>query len=233
MISKDRVIAVLATAIVLTTVGGTLGPTVAAAHTTSDAVYLYTPFTDGDGDYSDVVANWATTPGTEPARHRCVFGGYGYPADYCVDIFASIGRIIISPFGSKTTTGHPTRVTVLYVGPGCASGRISDGGYEVVLEAVDASTGAVLGRGVLMHVNAPRVARGQTVGPWTPIGTAARFNYSSCYQVTSNSGTHVHLEIVQPHRYACYVWRSNGTPLTELTVIGKAGVHYSGQRAVC
>ncbi|WP_329008903.1 hypothetical protein OG271_23475 [Micromonospora rifamycinica] len=57
--------------------------------------------------------------------------------------------------------------------------------------------------------------------------------YSSCYQVNGDSGAHIHLEVINQHRYSRYVKRAAGTTLTDETVVGQVGTHYSGQRAAC
>ena len=124
-------------------------------------------------------------------------------------------------------------IRVLSVNPGCATGNVADGGYVVKIEATNAATGVVLGRADLMHVNSPQVGAGATIGPWTTLGYTSRFRYSSCYQVSTDAGVHVHAEFINAHRYSCYIWRSNGTAINENTVIGRVGVHYGGQRAAC
>ncbi|SCL30196.1 hypothetical protein GA0074694_5623 [Micromonospora inyonensis] len=39
--------------------------------------------------------------------------------------------------------------------------------------------------------------------------------------------------MINQHRYSCYVSRVANTALTDLTVIGKVGVHYTAQRQRC
>ena len=127
------------------------------------------------------------------------------------------------------------RVTVVTVQAGCATGNLADGGWRIGLEAVDTSTGDVLARADVMHVdNKPaNIVVGATVGPWTSLGETGRFRYSSCYQVNGDSGVHLHLEVINQHRYSCYVSRSPGTEMNDLTVIGLGGPHYSGPRQAC
>lgn len=210
------------------------GATPAAAHAGSDIVYLYNPITDGDGDHNDVTAWWPWGYEVSPPGHHIVYANWGLQNDWSMDIFArAAGRPIVTPFGYQTTAGHGVSSTVVGIAPGCASGSIADGGYRVTVEARDTVTGEVLARAELMHVDQPQVWVGQVLGGWTTIGYTSRFRYSSCYQVSNDSGIHVHFEVINWHRYACWTSYGYGAALTELTVIGAAATHYGGQRARC
>ncbi len=200
----------------------------ASAHGTSDTIRLYTPLRNGSvSTLWGYPGDW----GTIPLKHHIVYTNWGYRNDWSVDVYAPPGRIIVSPFASKTSTGHATRVTVVGRRAACASGAIADGGYRVTLEAKDAVTGAVIGRADLAHVANPQVGVGQVVGPWTTIGTTSRYRWNGCYQVSNDRGVHTHLEIINLHRYACYVSRSPGSGVNELTVIGLVGRHDASTRA--
>lgn len=208
--------------------------TPANAHSGGDFVYLYNPITDGDGDHNDVSAWWPWGYGVSPPGHHIVYTNWGWLSDWSMDIFARApGRAIVTPFGYRTTAGHVVSSTVVGIGPGCASGNLADGGYRVTIEARDTVTGEVLARADLMHVANPQVWIGQQLGGWTPIGYTSRFRYSSCYQVVDDNGIHVHFEVVNWHRYACWYQYGYSAPLTELTAIGAAATHYGGQRARC
>ncbi|NEE55108.1 hypothetical protein G3M55_62310, partial [Streptomyces sp. SID8455] len=90
------------------------------------------------------------------------------------------GATVVSPFGSKTSAGGPVTVRVVTVTPGCATGNLADGGWRIGLEARDDSTGTVVGRADVMHVDQKpgSIAVGATVGPWTRLGQTGRFRYS-------------------------------------------------------
>ena len=150
-----------------------------------------------------------------------------------MDIYRGPGSAIVSPFGSKASNGTPLRISVVGLAAGCATGNIADGGYRMTLEAVNPTNGNVLGRADVMHVSNPQVGVGAVVGPWTVLGYTSRFRYTSCYQVSTDSGVHVHVEAANQHRYSCYIWRANGSGIDENTVIGRVAVHYGGQRARC
>lgn len=205
----------------------------AEAHPNSDYVRIYNPVADGVGGHNQVSAYWATTPGTEPPNHHVVYSSYGFPSDWSVDIFGPPGRPIVRPFGTRTLAGHLVDVTVVDIRPACASGNPADGGYVVTLEARDSVTNSVLGRTELAHLRQLTVREGDVVTKWERIGYTGRFRYSSCYQVTSSAGVHVHLEAVNRHLYSCYKARSNGAALTETTQIGAVGVHRQSSQRRC
>ncbi|MFI6823864.1 hypothetical protein ACIBJE_23420 [Micromonospora sp. NPDC050187] len=215
------------TALVLA-VGAAVAPvTPAGAHATADPVNVYPPVQGS--------STWDRFGLSGPSGHHVVFSNWGYMNDWSVDIYRNPGATVVSPFGTTSAAGHPVAVTVVTVRPGCATGNLADGGYRIGLEARDTTTGAILARADVMHVaNKPgNIVVGASVGPWTKLGETGRFRYSSCYQVNGDSGAHIHLEVINQHRYSCYVARAANTALTDLTVIGKVGVHYTGQRQRC
>jgi hypothetical protein len=216
-----------AVAVILATGAALVPGSVAHAHPDADTVNVYPPIQGS--------STWDRFGYSPPSLHHIVFGHWSYPNDWAVDIYRNPGATIVSPFGTKTASGHPVSVSVVTVRPGCATGNLADGGYRIGLEARDTTTGQVLGRADVMHVaNKPGgIAVGATVGPWTKLGETGRFRYSSCYQVNGDSGVHIHLEVINQHRYSCYIYRSANTALTDLTVIGKVGTHATGQRKTC
>ncbi|MFI7023187.1 hypothetical protein ACIBMZ_10790 [Micromonospora sp. NPDC049900] len=212
----------------LLVVGATLVPASAGqAHAVADAVNVYPPIQGA--------STWDRFGLSGPASHHRVFSNWGYLNDWSVDIYRNPGATVVSPFGTTSAAGHPISVRVVTVRPGCATGNLADGGYRIGLEARDDRIGAVIARADVMHVaNKPAgIVVGATVGPWTKLGETGRFRYSSCYQVNGDSGAHIHLEVINQHRYSCYIRRSANTALTDLTVIGRAGVHYSGAPQAC
>ncbi|MGH3750067.1 MAG: hypothetical protein ACRDT8_22015 [Micromonosporaceae bacterium] len=225
---------VAALAFVLVAAGGVAGPaSPAAAHGGSDYVPLYNPIDDGGG-HNTTTAWWAWGYEVSPPGHHIVFSNWGIMNDWSMDIFAGASwKPVVTPFGYQTTAGHGVSNHVVGIGPTCASGNIDDGGYRITIEARDTVTGEVLARADLGHLISPQVWVGQQIGGWTVIGYTHRFRYSSCYQVSSDSGIHVHFEVINQHRYACYDGHGYNTPLTPLTRIGAAATHYDWQRAQC
>ncbi|WP_416905329.1 hypothetical protein [Micromonospora echinospora] len=216
-----------AAALVLAVGAAVASATPASAHATPDPVNVYPPIQGS--------STWDRFGLSGPSGHHVVFSNWGYMNDWSVDIYRNPGATVVSPFGTKSAAGHAIAVKVVTVRPGCATGNLADGGYRIGLEARDTTTGAILARADVMHVaNKPsNIVVGASVGPWTKLGETGRFRYSSCYQVNGDSGAHIHLEVINQHRYSCYVARSANTALTDMTVIGKVGVHYSGQRQRC
>lgn len=201
----------------------------AQAHSSNDAIGLFTPLRNGD---SGTRWGFSGDSSTVPPKHHVIYSNWGVRNDWSADIFAPPGRRIVSPFAVTTSNGHSVRVHVAgSPRSGCRSGKIADGGYRVTLEARDKKTGAVIARADIMHVNRPQVSSGQVIGKWTTIGYTARFRNNSCYQVTNDRGVHTHFEAINRHRYSCYVRRSAGTVITESTRIGRVGDHYSSTRA--
>ncbi len=209
--------------------------TPAAAHGDGSTVGVYNPIIDLDSVHNDVSAYYAWGADTAPAGHHIVYRNWGYRNDFAEDVFArAAGKAIVTPFGSRTNTGHPVQSKVVSVRLGCASGRYADGGYVVTVEARDTTTGAVLGRADLMHVANLQVGVGRVLGPWTHIGYTSAFRYNGCYQVSVASGIHLHLEVINFHRYACYTPYAYNQALTEVTRLGTVGSHsYGSQRARC
>lgn len=214
-------------AAILMLAGTALFSPAASAHTSGHTVNVYPPIVGA--------STWDRFGVSPPSSHHRVFYNWGYLNDWSVDIYRAPGATVVSPFGSVTSAGNPVSVKVVTVTPGCATGNLADGGYRIGLEARDASTGDILARADVMHVtNKPSsIVVGATVGPWTSLGTTGRFRYSSCYQVNGDSGVHIHLEVINQHRYSCYYYRNSGTEMTDLTVIGLGGSHYSGPRQAC
>lgn len=196
----------------------------ASANESGDHVAIYPPIQGA--------STWVRY-GQTPDAHHVVFNNYGYANDWSVDIYRDPGSTVLSPFGSTTAAGHPVAVTVVGVRSGCASGSHADGGALVTLEATDSTTGEVLGRADVMHVDQVAVSSGQSVGPWTPLGVTARFRPTSCYDVHGDAGVHIHLEVINAHRYACYVGRGAGAELGDTTKIGQVGSHNTGPRQTC
>lgn len=178
---------------------------------------------------------WNRFGQTPPSSHHRVFSNWGYLNDWSVDIYQNPGAAVVSPFGSKTSAGGPVTVRVVTVTPGCATGNLADGGWRIGLEARDDSTGTVVGRADVMHVDQKpgSIAVGATVGPWTRLGQTGRFRYSSCYQVNGDTGAHIHLEVINRTKYSCYIARSAGAGLGDETVIGRVGTLNSGPQQAC
>lgn len=212
----------------------TITPASAATNPSGDVVKLFNPFIDDDGDHRDVSAWWSLSPDTSPAQHHIVYGGYGYPSDWSIDIFPkAVGRRFVTPFAARTSGGDRVVSKVTSIRPGCASRNLDDGGYVVTIDARNARTGRSIAIANLMHVDRPQVRVGAELGGWTTIGFTRQFRYNRCYQVSRPEGIHGHMEVVNAAAYACWIPFNYNAPLTESTVIGYAGANYRSQRARC
>lgn len=152
-----------------------------------------------------------------PSSHHTPFGG-----DWGTDIYANPGTTIRA---NVRSTNHTVQLRVIHVRPGCRSGSVADGGYEV--RATVLSDGQDIGWVSWMHVANPAVSAGQTLSPGATLGVTSRFRTSDCYQVTTDAGTHVHLEARDNTNYACYVDHGAGTLLSAGTMVGKIGGSYA------
>ncbi|WP_415647691.1 hypothetical protein [Stackebrandtia soli] len=199
----------------------------ASAHASGDTVNVYPPIVGS--------STWDRFGASPPSSHHRVFSNWGYLNDWSVDIYRLPGATVVSPFGSKTAAGHAVAVKVVTVRPGCATGNLADGGYRIGVEARDTVTGDILARADVMHVaNKPsNIVVGATVGPWTKLGETGRFRWSTCYQVNGDTGAHIHLEVINQHRYSCYIYRGPNTAMNDLTVVGRGGSHNSGPVQTC
>lgn len=193
----------------------------------TDPVNVYSPIQGA--------STWNRFGLSDPSDHHTVFSNWGHQNDWSVDIYQNPGATVVSPFGTKTASGAPVSTTVVTVRAGCATGNLADGGWLIGLEARNDSTGEVIGRADVMHVDnkAGGIEVGASVGPWTPLGTTGRFRYSSCYQVNGDTGAHIHLEVINKTRYSCYIARGAGTDIGDETAVGMAGTQNTGQRQAC
>ena len=200
-------------------------PTPVGAHGTNDQIYVVSPINGP--------ATWDRFGIAGPAIHHIVYSNDGVLNDVSVDIYAGAGSPVVTPHATRTNSGHLVESKVIRVRAACASGVISQGGYRVTVQARDTVTGVVLGWADIAHVASP-VGVGTVLGPWTVLGRTAQWSYSSCYQVSSGNGVHVHLELQNVHRYACMNRLAAGTPLSGTSRIGNIGSHnYSSRRAAC
>ncbi|MEU4570255.1 hypothetical protein [Micromonospora sp. NPDC023956] len=157
-----------AASIVLAVGAAVVPATAANAHPDGDTVSVYPPIQGS--------STWDRFGLSGPASHHVVFGNWGYLNDWSVDIYRNPGAAVVSPFGTTTASGHPVAVTVVTVRPGCATGNLADGGYRIGLEARDSTTGQILARADVMHVNNKPggIVVGAPVGPWTKLGETGR-----------------------------------------------------------
>lgn len=164
-------------------------------------------------------------------------GSYSYvppcsygPGDFAFDFYSGEGvaqRFQDYPFGSSNWTAR-----VWSIQPTCSAGP-SAGGYTVF---VDVYVGSVWEGWVAYgHLNSVSVSPGQTVGGGTILGYQHMWPYSGgCWEVTSQSGIHTHIEMYNAYRYACYYNYSSGTWLPYPYITGNIGrTIYTHIRSAC
>jgi hypothetical protein len=102
--------------------------------------------------------------------------------------------------------GFTTYAKILSVGPACASGVISDGGYAVRVGLYRAQDNLEIGQVVYAHlwVNQQTVNYNASKAPlptdygWA-LGNVGVFTQSRCW-----TGKHLHVEVMSNHAWACY-----------------------------
>ncbi|MBU1228072.1 MAG: hypothetical protein KJ698_12785 [Actinobacteria bacterium] len=78
------------------------------------------------------------------------------------------------------------------------------------------------------------VVPGATIDPGAVVGELARWPYSSCWQVTSDTGIHTHHAEYNYHGYSCYAPRESGARIGRGRWIGSLGATTaSGNKQAC
>ncbi|MEU4533148.1 hypothetical protein AB0F49_33410 [Micromonospora ureilytica] len=151
--------------------------------------------------------SWDRFSIANPRNHTPVFGG-----DLAFDYYGGQGQTVRAYIGTTAPfAGLIARVGA--VGPTCRSGVIDDGGYAVRVDVTN-TNGQNVGRIWYGHLlGVPAVGTG--VGWGTPLGTLHQFRNNSCYQVSSASGIHTHMETYSSSGYACWVDRPTNTGLAD------------------
>jgi hypothetical protein len=199
-------------------------------------------------------AVWIGSPvnGTWPNKAGCP--GATYPSDSCslptvhhivyystfdwgtgIDDWAADDQGVtpgerVMLYAAPVNSGYTVSAHIDTVGPACASGRISDGGYRVTVGIYAGST--KIGTVTYAHIK-PSVSAGQWVPRWgARIGSVGSYTWSSCWQ-----GPHVHIEMSNRHNYSCFsniFLKYPGAKLSETNFQGYLGGGYaSGSRRAC
>lgn len=170
---------------------------------------------------------WDRFGGTSPAAgHHRPFGG-----DLAFDFYRGPGAGIKVRAWPVSQVGAVS-YRVAAVQAACRSGLIADGGYAVKVEFHYG--GHNVGHAWYVHVDRPQVTAGQWIGHAATIGYTSRFRYSSCYQVNTDTGVHVHQEYYSNRHYACFIRRPAGAWVDYWGVLGRVGGNYAwGANAAC
>jgi hypothetical protein len=158
--------------------------------------------------------NDCTQYGTHPSCHDIHQSG----ADWSTDVYAVDGTEVRANFANPTGN---LSLRVEYVGSisNCSAGKVIR--VRVKVDNVD------LGWIQYVHVNTPW-ANGHTqdISNGTLLGTTKFWSYDAdCWQVSTSSGVHVHLESgnTPATEKACYVSLTSGSTYSASTIISRVG----------
>jgi len=151
--------------------------------------------------------------------------------DWAADDQGVVQNEPVMLFAAPVNGGYTVSAHIDTVGPACASGVISQGGYRVTVGIYAGST--KIGTVTYAHIN-PLVSAGQWVSRWgTEIGTVGgKYTVGACW-----TGVHVHIEMANRHNYSCFsniFVKYPGAKLTQTNFQGYLGGDYaSGPRQAC
>jgi len=184
----------LAVAIVAVSVVSLVGTHVAeGSHPDSRYFHGLMPFT---GRWAN-----ASEPSTHPSQHHRVecepatSGSYNYvpacaygPGDWSTDLYAAPGTNV-KFYPIEIPLGSAWYGKVWSVQSTCSGGP-SVAGKSVFIDLYN--NGVYEGWISYGHLDQVSVSPGQIVGYHTVVGKLKRWSYSTCYQVTTDSGVHTH-----------------------------------------
>ena len=222
----------VAAAVVLTSVG------VAGAVAQSDPAQASDP-TPVVWVGAPLASTWPTADGcgvgdstncSLPSEHHTVYTNTsnGEVGDWAMDLQSVNPGDPVVLYAAPQDESLPVTATVQAVGPACASGVISDGGYRVTVEL--SSNGSPIGTVTYAHLD-PTVQQGQVIDRWgTQVGTVGAYNQSGCWM-----GVHSHVELSNQTKYSCYNSTfAPGQAVAPTNFIGFLGGEYaSGRNAPC
>lgn len=116
--------------------------------------------------------------------------------------------------------GSPISAKVWAVQPTCGGGG-SVGGWSIFIDIyVNGSWEGWVSYG---HLDQVSVSPGQVLANNTVLGKLKWWPYSSCYQVSTASGVHTHMEMYDSTHFACYINYNSGQYLTYPSGLGFIG----------
>jgi hypothetical protein len=174
-----------------------------------------------------------------PGRHASVYTvpGYSYLHDWAMDFYAPAGtavRLYAAPKNSALNSQITAKV--LSVRAACRSGRIGDGGYVVFVGLYHSGTrvGSIAYTHVNPDFNADSVTNSTDVNyrgglnRWGGyIGKVGKYTRSTCWDVSSTAGHHLHLEFANVRNYSCYRNLSAGAVIAQSEYMGYLGGAYA------
>lgn len=226
--ARVRALAMLVLAIVMLLVLFPVPPANAAG-SAETKVWVGAPF---KGAYAGTNGRPATSlPGKHPAYFTVP--GYSYKHDWSMDFYALAGTDVYL-YAAPKNSNLNSQITakVLAVRPGCASGRVGDGGYVVFVGIFH--SGVRIGDISYMHVNPDFNKDGVTNTQDTSfrgslprwggyIGKVGKYTNNTCWAVSTTSGHHLHLEFANVKNYSCYRNLAAGSVIARGEYMGYLG----------
>ncbi len=230
-----RVLELVVAALILIGVPA-LTTTPASASTPDPAIWIGSP----------VYGSWPSTAGCAgavypsascslPTVHHIAYAtSYNWGTglnDWAADLQSvTANSTPVRVYAAPVYSGYVVSARVDRVAAACASGVITDGGYQVQVGFYVG--GLKVGSATYAHIN-PTVYAGQWIPRWgATVGYVGAYNWSSCWQ-----GVHVHVELSSRHNYSCFsaiFTRYPGARIYESNFVGYIGGYYaSGPRSQC
>lgn len=165
---------------------------------------------------------WDRFGASPPTSHHRPFGG-----DFAVDFHRNPGTDDTVRVRAYPASGSGSvRYRIDDVRMACKSGVHADGGRAVKVGFFIGDTRV----GHAWYVHLDRVPSTIKAGSWVShaavVGYISRFKETTCYDVSSNDGVHVHLEYYSNRHYACWISRPAGTWVDYWGAVAKVGGNY-------
>ena len=195
---------------------------------------------------------WPGSPNPSDAKPNAhepkyTISGKSYKGDWALDYYAVAGtKLYVYAAPKDGTLGSAVTAQVVKVAPACGSGVIGDGGYAVQVGLFH--SGVRVGVVVYAHVNPDFNGDGVTnsadinfrggISRWGGyLGTVGAYRRVSggCWDVRTTGGQHVHMELSNERRYACYrPGMGDHAQLRTSNYLGYLGGNFaSGRKAAC
>lgn len=191
----------------------TPAPVASAAGSATTPVWLGAPFT---GQYGGTSGRPDTRPGHHPV----------YVGQWSADLYAPKGtnvRLYVAPKDNSLNS----KITAKVLSVSEASCGASKGGYAVKVGIFH--SGTQIGWVYYGHLSSVAVSANQTINRWdTKLGVVGWFTRSSCWDVRTSEGAHVHYEAMNVRGTSCYRAVSKGQAFGKTEYVGYIGRNDSG-----
>lgn len=202
-------------------VAGLMGVTSVQASAPNTMVGIKSPLDGG---------NWDRFAIAGPSYHHAPWGG-----DWAVDVYGAPGDLVY--FGVRerwqgTTAGNAYGIVTANYDT-CAWPNSAGVAYRI---SVYDGAGAYVGWVLIGHVDTSAYGTlpiGSLVANGQVLGKLSQFVYSSCYQVTTSSGVHTHLELYNASDYSCYIPRPANGYVTRDRFVAVLGSNNNGVGQSC